>query len=628
VQNGLNLENITWSFTSTLSGNWHPLTWLSLMVDCQLFGMNSGWHHLINLLLHILNSILLFMILSKMTNKLWQSGFVAALFALHPLHAESVAWISERKDLLSTLFLLLTMWSYVWYVGRPKFTRYLPVLLFLALGLLTKPMLVTLPFVFLLLDYWPLRRMRIDQLNDTDCANKSLVIGRVLFEKIPLFILAAISSVITFLVQKHTGAVSSFEALPLGSRVSNALVSYMDYIGMMIWPSKLAVLYPHPVSLPWVKVAGAGLLLIIISLIVIKFRRTLAYLPVGWFWYIGTLVPVIGLVQVGIQAKADRYTYVPLIGLFIIITWGVSDLIKQWRYKKIALSITAIAVLLVLMRISLLQVRHWENSRTIFEHTLSVTTRNYLAHNNLGLALEEQGKIDEAFEQYLESLDVYPHFMDAINNMANLLQKNDRTKEAIKYYQEALKIFPGYLEMQNNLGLALQKEGRIDEAIKHHQEAIKIDPNYVNAYNDIGVACRKQGLIDEAIKNYRKALSLKPDHVDAHYNLGNALIGKGNIKEAIDHFEEATRISPYYINAHINLGSAFLMQRKIDEAIKHYRNALSINKDDVNALYNMGNALFIKGNVKAAIEHFQKALKIKPDFIQAEKYLNKALQRQ
>ena len=388
VQAGLTLESITWSFTTIQASNWHPLTWISHMLDCQLYGMNPGRHHLTNVLLHILNSLLLFLVFMRMTGKLWQSGFVAALFALHPLHVESVAWISERKDVLSTFFWMLSLWGYLRYVERPGACRYLLLFFLFILGLMTKPMLVTLPFVLLLLDYWPLNRFQFGSSGDCNYSIQRPFDFGLVWEKTPLFLLAAVSSVMTYIVQKSGGAVNSLATIPFHDRIANAIVSYVSYIGKMIWPDNLAVFYPYPKSILLWKVAGAGLLLVVVSVVIFRMVRTKPYFAVGWLWYIGTLVPVIGLVQVGSQGMADRYTYVPLIGIFVIIAWGVPDFMPKWRYKKIGFTVTIAAILAIIMITTRLQIRYWSDSLTLFKHAFEVTTvDNCIVHGKLGEAL-------------------------------------------------------------------------------------------------------------------------------------------------------------------------------------------------------------------------------------------------
>jgi len=528
VQEGLTLESITWAFTTIHAGNWHPLTWLSHMLDCQFYGMNSGWHHLTNLFLHTANTLLLFLVFRKMTGSLWQSCFVAALFALHPLHVESVAWVAERKDVLSTFFWMLTMWSYIWYVEHPVVHKYILVVLFFALGLMSKPMLVTLPFVLLLLDFYPLNRFQFQQSDGSAKAQQRSIALRLILEKIPLFVLVAISSAVTFYAQKHGGGVATLEVIPIKARVANALVSYVKYIGKMVYPSKLAVIYPHPGMLPWWQIAGACLLLVSISFLAIRVVKQSPYFAVGWLWYLVTLVPVIGLVQVGTQSMADRYTYVPLVGIFIIIAWGIPELAAQWRFKKIWFITLAIVLLSTLMTVTWKQVGYWKNSITLFEHTLEVTSNNWMSHSNLGAALHIQG----------------------------------RTEEAIEHYLQALRLKPNHVDVHNNLGLALYSKGRTEEAIDHYLQALRIKPDDVNAHNNLGFTLYNQGRITKAIEHYLQALRIKPDFEKAHNNLGVALIRMGNIKGAISCFQEALRINPAYVNAKNNLKNALMMQQQ------------------------------------------------------------------
>ncbi len=468
VQAGLTIENIMWAFIATYAKNWHPLTWLSHMLDCQLYGINPGWHHLTNVILHIVNTLLLFLVLRKMTGAFWQSGFVAALFALHPLHVESVAWVSERKDVLSTFFWMLTMWSYAWYVQRPGYVerpgnnRYYLVLLFFFMGLMAKPMLVTLPFVLLLLDYWPLNRFQHGQSGGISDSEQRWLALRLIWEKVPLLLLAAASSVMTFLAQQSGGALRSLNVVPLTVRVSNAIVSYVSYIGKMIWPRKLAVLYPHPGMLPGWQVAGACLLLVFISFLAVRNVRRYPYFAVGWFWYVGTLVPVIGLVQVGEQALADRYTYVPLIGLFIIIAWTVPDLLARWRYRNAGLATIAALLLLILMATTRSQVKYWANSTMLFEHALDVTADNHVAHNHLGLLLLKEGRVNEAFIRFSEAVRIKPEYAYAHNNLGLVLKEEGSLEKAICHFREALRINPNLVVAQKNLRKALEVREKID----------------------------------------------------------------------------------------------------------------------------------------------------------------------
>jgi len=510
VQSGLSWENVKWAFTTRHASNWHPLTWLSHILDCQTFGLNSGWHHLVNLLFHLLNTLLLLLVLYRMTRAVWPSAFVAALFALHPLHTESVAWVAERKDVLGMFFLLLTLWGYSRYVERPCFIRYVTLMVFLAMGLMAKPMLVTVPFVLLLLDYWPLRRFGNNILikpAGTTQAKRSTFLY-LLLEKAPLFVLAVICGVITLQAQQEITV--SLQSLDLHSRIANSLVSYVAYLRMMIWPTRLAVFYAHTRAVPMWQEAAAAALLAAATVFAVLCRRNYRYIPVGWLWYLGTLVPVIGLVQVGTQRYADRYTYIPLAGIFIIIAWGVPDILKGIHYRKLILAVSATTVLLVLAACSWLQAGYWRNNITLYEHALEVTENNHLAHNNLGVALKQQGKINEAIIHWRLALDIFPAYGDAIANLAPELVERRRPDEAIKYCTEFLQKGRDHCEVRNNLGNAYRAKGELDEAIKH----------------------------------YQGALVLKPDAWQVHYNLGLVLAEKQQFAEAVKHFQEALRAAP------------------------------------------------------------------------------------
>jgi len=563
VHTGLRWDNITWAFTSTHAANWHPLTWLSHMLDCQLFDLNPKGHHLTSVFFHLVNSLLLFLILRWMTGTLWRSGFVAALFALHPLHVESVAWVAERKDVLSTLFWMLTLWAYLVYTKRPGVKTYLLLLLAFALGLMAKPMLVTLPFVLLLLDYWPLERIQLGQSVTSHAAQSHpAIISKkpkaqavsLLLEKTPIFVLAAVSSLVTFLVQRSGGAVGALETYPFNIRMANALLSYVIYMGKMIWPQKLAVFYPHPgQSLPMWQAAGAGLLLLLISIAVIRVGRRYPYLPVGWLWYVGTLVPVIGLVQVGAQAMADRYTYVPLLGLFIMIAWGVPDLLGSWRYGKPVLTVAATSLLAVLIVCSSFQTSHWKNSLTLFDHALRVTSNNSQIHNNLGNVLTRTGKLQEAISHYTEALEISPNYAEPHINLGVVLAEQGRLDEAIKHYSLALQLKPNSAELHNNLGVALFTRGDIPGAVRNYLAAVQLKPDYAEAYNNLGNALAQLEKLVEAEVHYSKALKIRADYPEAHNNLGVALARQGRLEEAIGHFKKALHLKPAYLQAQTNL---------------------------------------------------------------------------
>ncbi|MGD1152248.1 MAG: tetratricopeptide repeat protein [Syntrophales bacterium] len=555
VQTGLTSGNITWAFTTFHAGNWHPLTWISHMLDCQLFGLKPGLHHLVNLFFHMANTLLLFFILHRMTKGLWQSAFVAAVFAIHPLHVESVAWVTERKDVLSTFFWMLTMGAYVFYVERRELKRYLLALFFFALGLMAKSMLVTLPFVLLLLDYWPLRRLTIGKSSVNEHTQSEISLKRhrkkkerrrsaikaehinkpekqtrqqplmvqIILEKVPFFVLSLASSIVTYMAQQKGGAVGSLQSFPLTTRITNALVSYCGYIGKMIWPADLAVLYPHPGMLPTWEVIGSVFFLGITTFLIIRNVKRLPYLATGWLWYLGTLVPVIGLVQVGVQAMADRYTYVPLIGVSIMVSWGVPEFLKKWRHRNAALATVAVITLSIFSFVTWKQVGYWQNSTTLFKHTLEKTTNNPIMLNNMGNVLEGEGRLDEAISHYTEALRIDPNLSDSYNNMGLALTKRGSADEAIPNFLKAIRINPNHAAAHYNLGTVLASRGKLDEAIYHFRESIRIKPDHAKAYNNLGNALLYQGRFDEAIESYREALRINPDYVMAHENLKNAL---------------------------------------------------------------------------------------------------------
>jgi len=632
VKTGLTFKGVTWAFTTFHAGNWHPLTWLSHMLDVQLFGLKPGWHHLMNLLFHIANTLLLFLVLHRMTKALWQSAFVAALFALHPLHVESVAWVAERKDVLSTFFWMLTMGAYVFYVEKPETRRYLVALFFFALGLMAKPMLVTLPFVLLLLDYWPLKRLQYGkadpenlaeilppsaskkqkrkskkQLTDKEKAQvktptaspyRWTLIRTLVWEKVPFVVLSVASSVITYVAQQKVGAMSSLQSFPLSARIGNALVSYCSYMVKMVWPENLAVLYPHPGIVPSWQVLGAVLFLALSIFFILRMVRRVPYLTIGWLWYLGTLVPVIGIVQVGLQGMADRYTYVPLIGLFIMIAWGAPDLLKRWRYKKNALAVLSILILSLLTIGTLKQVHHWENSFTLFGRALEVTSNNFIIHNERGNALKAQGKLEEAISHYSKALRINPNYAYAHNNLGTALQEQGRLAEAISHYSEALRNNKSFAYAHNNMGTVLQEQGKLQEAAHHYAEAIRLRPDYEKPYINLGETFAAQGKYDEAMDYYSKALRINPDLIKIHYNMGTILLSQGKLEEAIAHFREAVRIKPDYVKAHSNLGSALLLSGKKEEAIAHFREALRYEPDHTIVQENLKKAMDLQKKVQ------------------------------
>jgi protein O-mannosyl-transferase len=478
ISSGINFANIAWAFSHVHSENWHPLTTITHMLDCQLHGLNAGWHHFTNVLLHCLAVVFLFVALQRMTGALWRSAFVSAVFAVHPLHVESVAWIAERKDVLSALFFMLTLLAYLHYTRAPSIARYLTVALVVALGLMSKPMLVTLPFVLLLLDYWPLRKIKAQR------SNTGRQLFRLVLEKIPLIALSAVSSMVTFLVQR--GAIGWTEELPVSERVSNALVAYVVYIGEMFWPAKLAVFYPHPEHrLPTWEIGVALTILAGITAAAFVLRKTAPYFITGWLWYLGMLVPVIGLVQVGWQGHADRYAYLPQIGLYIAATWAVTDLARSWRSQRIALGVAAVIVLGALTWSSWLQTSYWRDSETLFIHALAVTRNNDVALNNLGIIFLDKGQLDDAISKLQAAIDLRPENAPAHDNLAKALLKKGQVAEAMVHYRKFLELEPANVEARNTLGTALIQQGHVREAIEQWQEALAIQPENGNAASNL-----------------------------------------------------------------------------------------------------------------------------------------------
>jgi tetratricopeptide (TPR) repeat protein len=568
VTAGLTWHGVVWAFTTGRQANWHPLTWLSHMLDVQLYGLNAGAHHLTNLLLHIGSTALLFLALLQLTSSIGSSFLVAALFAVHPLHVESVAWISERKDVLSTFFWALTLCAYAHYVRQQKLRRYVWVLICFGLGLMAKPMLVTLPFVLLLLDSWPLRRITADnwRANLTKCVQ----------EKLPLLALAGVSSTVTFIVQQRGGAMANIELLPITSRIANACTSYVMYIWKTLWPVGLAVFYPtrHHVSLWWL---AAALFLIVLSVQAVRGASRRPYITVGWFWFVVALIPVIGLVQVGRQSMADRYTYVPSIGLFLIVAYGVNDLFETWRHRKIVLPIAAVLTVLVCTGLTMSQVRYWRSNEALWNHALAVTSENAVAHYSLALAAGDDGRTEEAIQHYIEALRIEPQYPEAHYNLGNALAKNGEMNEAVVQYLETLRINPQHPKAHYNLGLAFVSQGKSDEAILHYREALHIDPTFVEAHNSLGIQYQAKHRMEDAISEFSEAIRLNPNYASAHNNLGTALGNQGKVDDAVAQYREAVRIDSRYALPYNNLGILLAGQGKTNEALDAFSTALKID---------------------------------------------------
>jgi tetratricopeptide (TPR) repeat protein len=592
VTGGLSLKGVEWAFTHNVLFNWHPLTVMSHMLDCQLYGLNAGGHHLTNVLLHAATVILLFLVLHQITGALWRSALVAAVFAIHPLRVESVAWVAERKDVLSGLFLMLTLWAYGRYVEQSKVQSpkskvfYGLTLGFFALGLLSKPMVVTLPFVLLLLDYWPLNRFASPAPAITkhggSLQNYSIP-WRLLLEKIPLLVLSSAFCVVTMVTQKEI-----IEPAPVALRMGNAVVSYVIYLRQMICPAGLAVLYPYPRNgLPGWEIALAVVLLAAISAAVFLRRQRQPYLLVGWLWYLGMLVPAIGLVQSGLRAHADRYTYLPQIGLYLAIVWTARDLTISWRNGCQILGAGALSVIVALMVCTWKQTSYWRTDEILWKRALACTSGNYVAHNNLGYDLAHQ----------------------------------DRPAEAIEQYQKALEINPDFTEAHNNLGTALLNQGWLEEASEHYHQALDKDPAFAEAHNNLGILLTKQDRIAEAIEEYRKAIELNPNCAEFCNNLGNLLAKQNQTEEAIEQFQKALEVAPDNAKVRINLANTLTAQGRWDEAIEQYQQALNLTPDSVHAHNQLGLLLQTRGEFKAAIAQFQKVLELDPRHVTAHNNL-------
>ena len=666
VQAGLCAKSFAWAWGSEVARNWHPFTMFSHMLECQLFGLRPGWHHFTSLLLHAANAVLLFLVLRYLTGAIWRSALVAALFAFHPLHVESVAWVAERKDVLSTLFFLLTLWAYAAYVQKPtvngpqptvgdpkaegrspkpragasstidrgarttghasRFTFHVSPLYLLsfgcfALGLMSKPMLVTLPFVLLLLDYWPLGRFQSS--SRFSIAHWSFVIR----EKLPFFLLTATSCVVTFQVQQKGGAVLDVSNFPLAARIANALMSYVRYLGKMIWPEPLAALYLRKAPWPAWEVGLAAAFLLAVTVAVVRFARRRPYLAVGWFWYLGTLVPVIGLVQVGMQSLADRYTYIPLIGLFIIIAWGGGELVAAWRLPAAVPATVAGLSLAACVVLTRAQLPYWQNSERLFQRMIAVNEGNYMAHYNLGNLYGREEKLTDAVQQYEAALRAEPNYAEAENNLGTVLLRLRRFDEAIAHHAAAARIKPEYLYVFN-LANAYADAGKPSEAIAQYQQALRLNPNSSAAHHNLGLVLQGQGRSQEAMAEFRAALALQPDYESAEHNLANRLADAGRLDEAIAHYLAAIRLDPKHAESYNGLGICYAMRGKMPEAERQFREAIRLNPEYAGAHSNLANALGAQTKLAEAIPHYEKALQIAPDDFQTHYNLGLTLARQ
>jgi protein O-mannosyl-transferase len=641
VQNGLTSKGFVWAF-GFHAGNWHPLTWLSHMLDCQLYSLHPAGHHLTNVLLHTTNTLLLCLFLRRMTGSLWPAAIVSALFGWHPLHVESVAWVAERKDVLSAFFFMLTLLAYVKYVARrnkvqtPKSKVQCPILWyviaisFFAFGLMSKPMVVTLPFVLLLLDYWPGQRF---QSPITDYR----LLGHLFVEKVPYLALTAIACIPTYLAQKQADAVASTAGLPISTRVTHAILSYAHYIDATVWPRHLAVYYPYETAFPSIQIIAAALVLAIVSIAAICFARKLPFLIVGWFWFLGTLVPVIGLVQVGEQAWADRYMYLPSIGLFLAVSWGIANWVgtrshgavrkprpaivdKVGRDRQPRLGVlTASGALGIILAVILVaatsfQLRFWKNTRTLFAHTAAVTPNNYLALTLLGSLDAKEGKLDQAIEQYNKALNWKPDYPEAHFFLANALDQQGKLDAAILEYQKALSYKPIQEQTHIFLGAALAKKRQDKQAVEHYLAALALNPESAVAHNNLAKVLQAEGKLDEAMEHYSAALKFDPSLAQAHNNLGVLLLGRQRIEEGIRELREALRLSPDDLETQFNLALALDQDRQWSKAADLLAKVLEKRGNDPKAHYELALALVHLQRTREAMNHFASALLLNPDF--------------
>lgn len=684
VKSGFNTESIKWALTDIRDEYWHPLTSLSLVLDWQLFGENATGHHLVSLLWHIGAVLLLFLFLNKTTGQLWPSAFAAAIFALHPLRVESVAWASERKDVLSMFFGMATLYAYAFYVEDRKISKYLLCLFMFILGLMSKPILVTLPFVLLLLDYWPLERWpsslnahhqtTVDSsrtLHKKNKKNKTVVkvsfatvknadgsLKNLLVEKLPFFLLSIILGIQTVLGLKTSGYLYTLDQLLFSDRVINSVVSYFVYIRKFFWPVDLAVFYPYQSLYSNWQIFGAASFLIVITITVLFFRKKTPFLLIGWFWYLGTLFPVIGLLQTGIQTKADRYTYLPAIGIAIMLVWGIIHLMPKEKMRKIILLPAAVIVTIALTILTWQQCGHWKDSISLFRHALNVTEDNFVAHINYGAALAASRKHDDAIHHFRKAINIVPDNHVAHLGLVNSLFIKKEYAEAVKHAEGLIKLYPTLGDAHKLLISSLVEQGKTDEAIKHCRETIKLNQNYGFAHFQLAKLLVTKGKQDEAIDHFQQAININPGDTDAHHNLANLLTTMGKTQQAVPHYREAIKNKPDYFEAYYNLAEVLEQQQKETEAIEYFREAARINPSSFKALnnlgvllerkqrhdeaihyyqkaqqiepenaglhFNLGIAFGNKGNLEKAIEHFKKAIELNPNFTQAQQALNLA----
>ena len=616
VQAGLSPDSVIWAFSGTHEGYWSPLTWLSYMADVEMAGLDPGQFHVTNLLLHVASVCLAFWVFLSLTRALWPSAIVAVVFAIHPLHVESVAWVAERKDVLSGMFFWLTLTAYVGYVRHATVARYLLVMAAFACGLMAKPMLVTLPVVLLCLDVWPLGRLR-GGVTPADGgarpAQKDLV--SLLVEKLPLATLSLAAGLVTIAVQQSAGAVASLDAIPLARRLANALVSLVWYPAKTVWPADLAVLYPYPAAVPVWQAAGSAALLAAVSWWVWRERQRRPYLIAGWLWYLVMLLPVLGLLQAGSQARADRYTYLAMTGLVGGVVWLAEERVRQdSRFRRLA-GLSAGAIVTALAILSWYQVQHWRTTETLFRRALAVTERNHIAHAGLAMSLRSQGYLDEAIRHLEEAIRIQPAYAEAHGNLGDTLVAAGRPAAALPHLREAVRLKPDGFESQLNLASALNTVGDHEAAADAAERAVRLGPEAPSARSALGIARAGLGDVDGAVEAFQEAIRLNPDYVDARYNLGLFLARLGRTAEAAAEFREVVRIDPDSSSSWMTLGTLLATAGEYEEAIAALTRAVALSPSDGRARYNLGGALFARGRATDAVREFAEAVRLAPDVV-------------
>jgi protein O-mannosyl-transferase len=622
LRGGLGWHAVAGAFTSTYANFWHPATLLSLMLDAAIFGVHPGALHTTNLLLHLGSTIVLFLALVRMTGASGRAALVAALFALHPLHVESVAWVSERKDVLSTFFWMLTLYAWAGYARTGSRRSYGLAMAWFAVGLMAKPMLVMLPCTLLLLDVWPLGRAA--PVGGPGVGGRLKAWAPLLREKIPFFALAAASGVVAIVVQQRAGAVADLGSLPLWPRVANAVIACVTYVLKTIWPTGLMVFYPYPATVAAWSLGLSAALLVGVSVAAIRFLPRQPWLAVGWFWFLVTLLPVSGLVQVGSHAMADRYTYVPTIGLFLLAAWGAAALAGSGRTRRVVLVGVAAGTVAACAVSARAQVATWRDSITLWRHALAVMPGNYYAHNALGLVLTERSPA-EAAEHFTAAARLMPNFPNADNNLGLLLAGQGKTADAIAHYEEALRRSPGFALAHVNMGNALLKLGRAEPAVEHFRAAVRSNPRSAVALAGLGNGLAALGRTGEAAEAFEEALRLEPSLADAHYNLGNTMRRLGRLDAALGHYREALRHGADSADVRNSLAVTLAGLGRTDEAVTALREAVRRFPASIEARTSLGNLLLAARQPEAAADEYREALRLSPESAEARTNLGTAL---